>query len=262
MSGRREGRYAVGSKAATRLTAARTPPAVSPVLKDRIAAKLARRRAGPSLAQQLHAPPAANHRPTAGVVVGSVLTAGGGTAIFLGWLQSSWPAAIGGAATAAAGAWCIWRWWARGASDPQQPVAAPMVDDEAILAFDNAFARLAPQLPDDVAQALARCKAQVVRIARSPAAAQTGERFGFEDRMFVRECVRRYLPDALQAYLLVPAAQRHAQPADGESAHELLLSQLQRLAEGLAERESKLAADAREALLREQRFLQAKGRSG
>jgi hypothetical protein len=118
--------------------------------------------------------------------------------------------------------------------------------------------RIAPEIPADIAQQLADLKQSIVRIGRNPAAAQPDEHFTFEDRMYVVECVRRYLPDGLQAYLGVPKAQRLEALADGQTPHALLVAQLEMLRAGLAERETKLARSAAEALLQQERFLKAK----
>lgn len=261
MNGPRERRYVVADKVVNRRTAARTAAPIAPQVRSRLAAKLSRQRMGPTLAQQLRAPASAQVRATARTVLGTVVVASGGVGLFLGWLHSSWAAVGAGAAAGLAGAAVVWR--ARHAQDATAlalPQATPVLDEEAIGAFDMALGRVAAEVPDDVGQALAAIKARVVRICRDPLAATAGEHLTFEDRMFVRESVRRYLPDSLEAYLLVPAAQRHAAPAGTTSAHALLLTQLQTLDTALAEREAKLAADAREALLRQERFLQAKSR--
>ena len=83
--------------------------------------------------------------------------------------------------------------------------------------------------------------------------------FTLDDRLYVIESLRRYIPDTLSAYLQVPAAQRTLPGAgDSPSANDLLQSQLALLQSGLAQRAQRLSASAVEAMRRQQRFLQAK----
>ena len=91
-------------------------------------------------------------------------------------------------------------------------------------------------------------------------AAAVDEHFRPEDRLYVNECLRRYLPDSLQAYLAVPAGQRALPLADGQTAQDLLLGQLTPLHQELLDREAKLAGQASAALLRQQRVRTAKAR--
>lgn len=111
-------------------------------------------------------------------------------------------------------------------------------------------------------QPLAEFKQLVARIARHPQSASTDEFFTVEDRLYVVECVRRYLPDSLQSYLAVPRSQRAVALADGGSAESLLASQLDLLRSELEQREAKLARSAAEQLVRQQRFLQSKRSAG
>jgi hypothetical protein len=76
--------------------------------------------------------------------------------------------------------------------------------------------------------------------------------------LYVRELVRRYLPDTLTAFLQVPAAQRDTPGTDGRSALVLLGEQLGLLQSELSRREALLVQVSTEALQQQQRFLQAK----
>ena len=71
--------------------------------------------------------------------------------------------------------------------------------------------------------------------------------------------LRRYLPDSLHAYLMVPKDQRSAQVLErGETAVSLLLGQLKLLGAELDKREKKLTKSKAENLLKQQRFLESK----
>lgn len=134
-------------------------------------------------------------------------------------------------------------------------VAAPWLEPQAVAALDDALAQLAPQMPAAALRQLADLKDSVARLARHPVAEV---HLAFDDRMYVLECVRRYVPDALQAWLAVPAARRAQPLAQGRSADALLQAQLALLQRGLAQREARLASGGAEALLQHERFLRGK----
>lgn len=261
MNAPRERNYVVGAKAVNRRTRPRPPApvaAASAVVQERAAAARARQRVGTPLAELLRAPGNARQPVSGAAIAGGVLAAGGTVALFLGALQGSVLLGGCGALAALAGSGAAWRFRrAPGGPVPELP-AMPLLDEAAIRAFDDAVLRVTPELPGEAAQALVALKHLIVRIARAPGATGADEHFTFEDRMYVGECVRRYLPDALQAYLAVPKAQRAAPVADGQTPQALLLGQLEMLGEALRERERKLARRAAEALLQQERFLKAK----
>ena len=85
------------------------------------------------------------------------------------------------------------------------------------------------------------------------------EHFTVEDRMYLRECLRRYVPDSVEAYLRVPAAQRivpllNDQPCAQTALHQ----QLDLLLEEIRLREKKIGRSAAEKLANQQRFLASK----
>lgn len=260
MNDPRDRRYLVTDKPVARRAGVRQPlppAAVSPLAQERALAARSRQRLGAPLSELLRRPDDSRRPVAAAAVIGGVLAAGSGIALFLGWLQGS-PvlAAIGGGGGVAG----LATWWVgrrRPAAEFEVP-QQPLFDAAATRALDAAMVRIAPEIPADIAQQLADLKQSIVRIGRNPAAAQPDEHFTFEDRMYVVECVRRYLPDGLQAYLGVPKAQRLEALADGQTPHALLVAQLEMLRAGLAERETKLARSAAEALLQQERFLKAK----
>jgi hypothetical protein len=257
----RESKFVVAGKPVNRRTAlrqaAQAPVAVSPVAQARLRTSQARNRLGAALAEQLRAPAAqAPARVPRKAIAGGVLATGGAVGLFLGWLQASMLAGGVGLAALLGGLWLA---RPRPAAGPTVPTAGvPLLDAESIATFDRALEAVAAEVPAGVVQHLVEVKALVVRLARHPAAARVDEFFVLEDRMYVNECVRRYLPDSLQSYLSVPANQRGTPVAGGETPEALLLSQLALLKGELKSREAKLARSAAEALLRQERFLQSK----
>lgn len=256
----REPKYVVADRAVNRRTAkpALREPAVSPTVRQRVRANAARNRIGPALADQLRRPPARPTRVRRRVIAGAMTGSAGAMVVLVGALQGLFWLTGAGALAAAGGFGLAWAAGRRDEGAGEAPVV-PLFDAADVARLDQALATLAAEVPVAAAQALAQLKAVLVRIARHPAAAQPDEHFTFDDRMYVVECVRRYLPDSLEAYLRVPAEQR-TRSVDGQpSADALLLSQLQRLAEGLAQREARMALSATESLQRQERFLRAKG---
>ena len=145
------------------------------------------------------------------------------------------------------------------AASAAETAIAPLFDEACLLAFDRALDALAPEATEAVAARLTGIKNQLARIAGLTANRPVDEHFTLDDRLYLTELVRRYLPDSLQAYLLVPRAQRANQlTAQAGSAESLLLGQLQLLGAELDKRELKLAHSRAEALMRQQRFLESK----
>jgi len=79
-----------------------------------------------------------------------------------------------------------------------------------------------------------------------------------EESLYLREEVRRYIPDSINSCLQVPQKDRASLVIDGSKpALDLLHDQLQMIQQ-LDTREAKLVQVAGEALLRQQRFLASK----
>lgn len=152
-------------------------------------------------------------------------------------------------------------WVARGVWRQRSP-AVTVADDvglsaEALAALNALLVRAAPALPEPATAALKLVKQQLA-LAQQPDAAA---RLAAQDRLFVQQCVARYLPDSLEAYLRLPAARRALPLAEGQpSADDALVGQLTSLHDGLQRRLAPLQDEAAEALLRQQRFLDAKAR--
>ncbi|HEY8358606.1 MAG TPA: hypothetical protein VIL30_14205, partial [Ramlibacter sp.] len=207
----------VNRRTTLRPVAAPRPAPVSPVSRDRLQAGQARRRLGVPLAEQVRRPDEKRVPWRAPAVAGGMLAAGGAVALMLGALQGAWWLAGGGIAGTLAGLATTWHF--RPAPQPfeRMDIASSLLEPDAITAFDRAVGEVGPELPLPIAVQLAALKGAVAAIARNPAAARTDEYFTFEDRMYVVECVRRYVPDSLQGFLAVPKAQRAVAVADGQT---------------------------------------------
>lgn len=259
----RDPKFVVGGKPVNRRTAARqglaAAPQPNPVAQERLLAARARTQLGAPLAEQLRAAAVPRQRRLSrAAAVGGMSGAAGATALFLGWLQSS-TLLLGTGLAGVAGGLALGWMFRRRPHDAAVQAASPLLAQESVDALDRALETLAPELPPALAQELAQFKQLVVRIARHPAAGGTDEHFTLEDRMYVNECVRRYLPDSLQSYMAVPRAQRAMALAEGQSPQSLLEAQLVLLRGELERREALLARSASEKLLQQQRFLKSKG---
>ncbi len=256
----REPKYVVADRAVNRRTAkpALRQPEVAPTVRKRVLASAAKNRLGAPLSEQLRRPATRRTAPVRRrVIAGAMVGTAGAMVVLVGAFQGLLWLAGSGLAAAAAGAGLAWAGRGRDEVLTDAP-SAPLFDPQDVNRLDAAMDTLAAELPSEASQALAALKATLVRIARHPAAARPDEHFTLEDRMYVVECVRRYLPDSLEAYLRVPAEQRALSVAGQPSADDLLLSQLQKLAAGLKQREERMALSATEGLQRQERFLRAK----
>lgn len=259
-----ERNYVAGSRPVNRRTASREALAetpVHPVVRERLALARARNRLGPALLEQIRGTTqAARQTPLpATAVAGGVVAAVGVVALFLAWLQTSWGLVLAGGAVLLTGLALVVRGLRVRALQPEPVVDAPPIfDDDCLQALDQALAQLAPEVPDAIAAQLTLLKQVIVRIARQGAGVGVDENFTMDDRLYLRECVRRYLPDTLQSYLAVPREQRDTPLAEGHSAAQLLAGQLDLLRTELEKREARLGQSAAGALLRQQRFLQSK----
>jgi hypothetical protein len=167
------------------------------------------------------------------------------------------------AALAVPGASC-WLWQRR--SQPQQPprqglsaaLHAPF-DAQALERIDAAFEESAAVVSGQALERLLALKTVAVLLAQAVGASEPDEHFTVEHRLYVIECIRRYIPDTLSAYLQVAPAQRALPgPQASQSPEQLLLAQLALLQSELEQREQRLQAASLEPLLRQQRFLNAK----
>lgn len=261
---RRDGKVVVASRPVNRRTAVQpvAPVAIAASVKARLKAQRARHQLGAPLAAQLLAGSTAQQavRKTAlaGTVIGSAAIVG----LFLSGLQASVGMASISALALAAGLVLIYVGRGRGQQTAAPGSAtSPLLDSDCVAAFDRALEALDGTLSAELQQALVELKALLLRLAKHPAAAVQDEHFTTQDRFYVNECLRRYLPDSLQAYLAVPANEREKGDAPHTTPLAIVLGQIALLTSELSAREVKLGLSAKEALLRQERFLQSKHRA-
>ena len=228
-------------------------------LQERIERVHTRNRFGAPLVEHLAASRDAGQQPASGAQIAlGVLAACGCVLALLGAIQSLTLLLLAGIALAGCGAlgWKIVHSRSSAASNASAAPAA-LFDPASLAAFDAALEKAAAELDDDSAARLLRIKEAFQRIAQQGAVQD--EHFTVEDRLYLRECLRRYVPDSVSAYLRVPVAQRGQQLlSDQPCAQVALCQQLDLLLEEIRLRETKIGRSAAEQLLRQQRFLDSK----
>lgn len=260
--------YAVAKGPVNRRTAAAAPeakPVVAQAVLQRVSMAHAKRRLGTPLLQRLTASAdEASHGklPT----VTAIVQATGGTVcamgVGLGVIQGS--VLVAGISALALGAVGIWASVSRrslredGVGQPSV-AAKELADPEALARLDAVMEKMAAQAPQATVDSLARLKESIARcMALVGATAEEGS-LATEESLYLRETVRRYIPDSINSCLQVPQKDRATLVIDGSKpALDLLHDQLQMIQQQLDTRQSKLTQIAGEALLRQQRFLAAK----
>jgi hypothetical protein len=264
-----ESRYAVSDRPVNRRTAPPSwsePAPASPEVLKRVQQMHSRHLLGVPLAEVIAAQ--ADAPTQARVPASSIACVIAATAFLpVAALAGSWlfkMAAGVGAISLYATAW--WaarrahRQWAAQQSLPM-PSNAPGVDPRALQALDDVLDAVSTELPGELFQQLLALKNALGRAVKAARSAGVSEYCTMEDHMYLHECIRRYLPDSLLAYLRVPAGKRgDALGDEGVSAVQALSNQLALIQAELDRLEGKIAASAGQALLLQQRFLQAKAR--
>lgn len=235
---------------------------INPVVHERLAAKWARNKLGIPLAEQLRlTAPTHAHQPVGPwLITGVVASATAAVVLLLAWIQQSWLLAMSGTAPLVGGI-CLIAFVRRSSrqSGFNAHPTTPFFDKASIQAFDRALDALAPEATDPIAAQLTAIKQQISTIAQLSINVSVNEHFTTEDRMYLTELVRRYLPDSLQSYLMVPKDQRMTQVMEhGETADSLLTDQLTLLGNELNKRTLKLTKSSAEKLIEQQRFLASK----
>ena len=233
-------------------------------LQERIERVHTRNRFGASLVEHLSCTRESAQPPASGAQIAwGVLAACGCVVALLGAIQSLVLPMAAGIAMAGCGA-LGWKLAHRRASQAGHASGAgagaspPGLFDPASLAvFDATLEKGAAELDEESAARLLAIKEAFKRMGHQVGAPD--EHFTVEDRLYLRECLRRYVPDSVAAYLRVPVGQRgepllHDQPC----AQTALRQQLDWLLEEILLREKKIGHSAAEQLARQQRFLAAK----
>jgi hypothetical protein len=137
--------------------------------------------------------------------------------------------------------------------------AVPLFDLASLEKFDNALNLVALEVSEDIVVQLIDIKQQIVKLHQLYSKESLNEHFTQEDKMYVIEAVRRYLPDSLQAYLRIPHEQRNQiLPQNQYSSRQMLSHQLELIANELGKREAKLKTNAAVDLIKQQHFLESK----
>ncbi len=235
--------------------------AVSPEAIARAERSQARSTLGASLEEQVQSFQTPAHQaPHALQIIASVVLACGVITALLAWLQASM--LLGGVALGLAllGALGLLHGMKRQKmlkASRDIAVSAPLFDKKSLRAFDEAMEAAAPELSPGANAALCQLKATLAKIAKH--AGPSDEHFTQDDRMFLVESLRRYIPDSLEAYLRVPSEQRsQALLPEASSAEVALAKQLSFLQEEIEKRSKKIGRSAAEDLLKQQRFLESK----
>lgn len=264
MNPRPDPKYASAARPVNRRTAARAQTQPPARVQQQVQGAQARQLLGAPLARQMGqqssrrsgAPVGAHH---AVLALAPLATLAGG---WIAWQQYGTAAlAVGGALAIGGAAALAWALRARRRARPAADAApaGPVFDPQALVQLDRVLELLAPEVPGDTLGRLTGIKSTLVRMAPLLATAQANEHFTVDDRLYIAECVRRYLPDSLQSWLQVPV---HLRAAGDPSPQALLDEQLDLLQAELRDREQKLGRGAAEKLLQQQRFLKAKHGGG
>lgn len=230
-------------------------------LQERIERMHTRNRFGVSLVDHLSSSRVSAQKPASGAQIAlGVLAACGGIVALLGAIQSLMLLVVVGITIAAGSAvgWKILHDKANAASRlGAGAMPARLFDPASLAAFDTALEKAAAELDEANAARLLAIKEAFKRIGNQ--AASPDEHFTVDDRLYLRECLRRYVPDSVAAYLGVPVAQRGQQLlTDQPCAQVALRQQLDLLLDEIRLRETKIGRSAAEQLVRQQRFLDSK----
>lgn len=256
-----ERRYTVAKGPVNRRTAwqdAHRSAPLSPRLRERMGRLRTKRMLGTSISQVL-GERSRSGLPSPALVVLVLSSIATVFAAALGRSAAGLALALAGLAVMGASGWRVLRGMRSKPAESMAQAGPPIFDAATLRKLDEAMEAVAAALPEQLVPDLLRLKATLVGVAQGMAQPLAGSAFGLEDRAYVVECVRRYIPDTISAYLAIPAAHRD-QPVQetGSDAHAILREQLGAIQAELDRRHAKLVADAGERLLMQQRFLQSK----
>ena len=234
---------------------------VSPEAIARAERSQARSALGAGLEQQVQSFQTQVHQaPTAFQIIAAIVLACGVITALLAVLQTS--RVLGGVACGllVLGSIGVFKWMRQlkgSASARGIGASAPIFDEKSLRAFDDALEAASPDLSSTASTALRQIKTTLAKVAEH--AGPTDEHFTQDDRMFLVECLRRYIPDSLEAYLRVPREQRsHALLPEASSAEAAFAEQLSILSDEIEKRGKKIGRSAAEDLMKQRRFLESK----
>jgi hypothetical protein len=134
-----------------------------------------------------------------------------------------------------------------------------LIEPKDIELLDKTMEQLALDASQETLDKLSSLKGLITRCAALLSSTASGLTIPVDDQLFIRECVRRYLPDSINSYLRVPQKDRGSLVIEDEkTALTLLHEQLDMLMGQLQIKENNLAQMAGDSLMQQQRFLAAK----
>ena len=236
----------------------------APIVLARLEAAKSKLRLGASLAERLS--PLQNHADKAGALGTREILAGLGAGVSavgltLGLIQGA-IVVIGASAVLLCGFGAAAHLAAKARRHTGGEAVADtsdLVDGKDIALLDAAMEKLAATATQETIDRLRDVKAQISRCVALLASAKGQQVYADEDQLFIRACVRRYLPDSISAFLRVPQKDQETLLIDeGKTALALLHEQIEMLQSQLQANEGRLTQMAGESLMQQQRFLAAK----
>ena len=236
----------------------------APIVRARLEAAKARLRLGATLAERLS--PLQQHPDSTGALSTREVLAGVGAGVSavgltLGMIQGA-IVVIGSSAVLLCGFGAVAHLAAkarRRAGGEAVAHTSDLVDGKDVALLDAAMEKLAATATQETIDRLRDVKAQISRCVALMNGAKGHQVYADEDQLFIRACVRRYLPDSISAFMRVPQKDRETLPLDdGKTALALLHDQIDMLQSQLQAKEERLTQAAGESLMQQQRFLAAK----
>jgi hypothetical protein len=257
-------RYAVSEKPVNRRTAPRelrTPDRPKPTrgVQERLTQMTARRLLGAPLLAVATASPARRQSPATTVVLPLVAVLGAlGSWLFLPGMTGSLLALtfVGIVAASIVRSAVLGR---QISAYSRQELDGLSLDADSLRKLDATLEKVAVGAPQAVIDALKGAKLELSELIKASQAGSREASWALEDRAYLQQCVERYLPDSVEAYLRIESARRH-EPVSGTplDAHALLIDQLQIIQRELARRRKHVEVDAGDQLVNQHRFLRTK----
>ena len=262
--------YAVSKGPVNRRTAPASPaakPAVAQSVRARIQMARAKHRLGTPLAQRLTTSgqnPLHEQRPTAIAIMQAIVATMSATGLVLGLIQNSvlWM----GTSAVPLVSTLIWVYLSHRAQhengDHTVLAVTDVVEAEDLKRLDAVLETMAAQASPITLDHLASLKESLARCMLLMTGGRADASPSNEESLYIREAVRRYIPDSINSCLQVPQKNRSDLVIEGSKpALDLLHEQLEMIRGQLDQRENRLTQAAGEALMRQQRFLAAKATS-